>query len=80
MANREMNFDLSKQPRLTPIIYGRVGDGDVQTVTVYLTLNDEPIDLTNYKIAFEGNTNGNATVIMDSAGIKNRDDKNGKFD
>lgn len=80
MANREMNFDLSKQPRLTPIIYGRVGDGDVQTVTVYLTLNDEPIDLTNYKIAFEGNTNGNATVIMDSSGIKNRDDKNGKFD
>ena len=80
MANREMNFDLSKQPRLTPIIYGRVGDGSVQKVTVYLTLNDEPIDLTGYIITFEGMTNGNATVVMDTEGVVNRDDKNGKFD
>lgn len=80
MANREMNFDLSKQPRLLPIIYGRVGDGSVQKVTVYLTLNDEPIDLTNYVITFEGMTSGNATVVMDTQGVVNRDDKNGKFD
>ena len=80
MANREMRFDIFKQPRLTPIIYGRVGDGSVQKVTVYLTANDEPIDLTGYTITFEGNTSGNKTVVLDTEGVSGIVANQGKFD
>lgn len=79
MANREMYLDLSKQPRLLPIIYGRVGDGDVQKLTVYISLNDEPKNLTGYIVTFEGMTNGNKTVIMDSDGVSNVENAAGKF-
>ena len=75
-----MRFDIFKQPRLTPIIYGRVGDGSVQKVTVYLTANDEPIDLTGYTITFEGNTSGNKTVVMDTEGVSGIVANQGKFD
>ena len=75
-----MRFDIFKQPRLTPIIYGRVGDGRVQKVTVYLTANDEPIDLTGYTITFEGNTSGNKTVVMDTEGVSGIVANQGKFD
>nr|DAM31046.1 MAG TPA: distal tail protein [Caudoviricetes sp.] len=75
-----MRFDIFKQPRLTPIIYGRVGDGSVQKVTVYLTANDEPIDLTGYTITFEGNTSGNKTVILDTEGVSGIVANQGKFD
>ena len=75
-----MRFDIFKQPRLTPIIYGRVGDGKVQKVTVYLTANDEPIDLTGYTITFEGNTSGNKTVVMDTEGVSGIIANLGKFD
>ena len=80
MANREMRFDIFKQPRLTPIIYGRVGDGSVQKVTVYLTANDEPIDLTGYTITFEGNTSGNKTAVLDTEGVSGIVANQGKFD
>ena len=75
-----MRFDIFKQPRLTPIIYGRVGDGSVQKVTVYLTANDEPIDLTGYTITFEGNTSGNKTVVLDTEGVSGIVANQGKFD
>lgn len=75
-----MRFDIFKQPRLTPIIYGRVGDGSIQKVTVYLTANDEPIDLTGYTITFEGNTSGNKTVVLDTKGVSGIVANQGKFD
>lgn len=79
MANREMYLDLSKQPRLLPIIYGRVGDGNVQKLTVYISLNDEPKNLKDYIITFEGMSNGNKTVIMDTEGVSNIEAAAGKF-
>ncbi|MFK4897394.1 BppU family phage baseplate upper protein [Lactococcus petauri] len=82
MADKILNLDLAKEPKMTPIIYGRVGDEDIQTVTVNVTNRDTPIDLTGFTITFEGVTAGGKSKVFDSAGVK--DDaaqlKQGKFE
>lgn len=70
MANQTLNLDLSKSPILKSIIYGRIGDSDMQTVTVNITSRDVPVNLTGYTITFEGITNGHQTKVFDVGGIK----------
>nr|CAI7679411.1 Glycerophosphoryl diester phosphodiesterase domain-containing protein, putative tail fiber protein [Enterococcus phage Planchet] len=79
MANKILRLDISKIPDLTPIIYGRVADGLVQTVDVYVTNNGEPFDLTGWVINFEGNTSGNRTYVKDLDGIVMVDRTKGHF-
>ncbi|QOC57578.1 glycerophosphoryl diester phosphodiesterase [Enterococcus phage TJE4] len=79
MANKILRLDISKIPDLTPIIYGRVADGLVQTVDVYVTNNGEPFDLTGWVINFEGNTSGNRTYVKDLEGIVMVDRTKGHF-
>ena len=70
MAYQTLNLDLAKSPILKPVIYGRVGDSDMQTVTVNITSRDVPVNLTGYTITFEGITNGHQTKVFDVGGIK----------
>ena len=79
MANKVLRLDISKIPDLIPIIYGRVADGLVQTVDVYVTNNGEPFDLTGWAINFEGNTSGNRTYVKDLEGIVMVDRTKGHF-
>ena len=79
MANKILRLDISKIPDLIPIIYGRVADGLVQTVDVYVTNNGEPFDLTGWVINFEGNTSGNRTYVKDLEGIVMVDRTKGHF-
>lgn len=79
MSHKTLDLDLAKTPILKPIIYGRVGDEDMQTVTVNITSRDTPVDLTDFTITFEGITNGGQTKVFDVGGIKATDLKKGSF-
>lgn len=77
--NKVLRLDITKTPDLVPTIYGRVADGLVQTVDVYVTNNGEPFDITGWTIKFEGNTSGNRTFIADSENVKIVNAKGGFF-
>ncbi|MFK4955060.1 BppU family phage baseplate upper protein [Lactococcus garvieae] len=79
MAYKTLNLDLAKSPILKPIIYGRIGDSDMQTVTVNITSRDVPVNLTGYTLTFEGITNGSKTKVFDVGGIKPVDLAKGTF-
>lgn len=82
MAYKTLNLDLAKSPILKSIVYGRIGDSDMQTVTVNITSRDTPVNLTGYIITFEGITNGEKTKVFDVDGINSTDEglKKGTFD
>lgn len=82
MTNKILNLDISKEPKLNPIIYGRVGDGDSQRITVNTSRRDEQLDLTGYTITFEGVTSGGKTKVFDSDNVIPASDglKKGTFD
>ncbi|WP_285121474.1 BppU family phage baseplate upper protein [Lactococcus petauri] len=82
MAYKTLNLDLAKSPILKSIVYGRIGDSDMQTVTVNVTSRDVPVDLTGFIITFEGITNGEKTKVFDVDGISSTDEglKKGMFD
>lgn len=82
MAYKTLNLDLAKSPILKSIVYGRIGDSDMQTVTVNVTSRDVPVDLTGFIITFEGITNGEKTKVFDVDGISSTDEglKKGTFD
>lgn len=69
MSEKTLNLDLAKTPILKSIVYGRIGDEDMQTVTVNITSRDTPVDLTGFTITFEGITSGGQTKVFDVAGI-----------
>lgn len=69
MAYKTLNLDLAKSPILKSIVYGRIGDGDMQTITVNVTSRDVPVNLTGYTITFEGVTNGGKTKVFDVEGV-----------
>lgn len=69
MAYKTLNLDLAKSPILKPVVYGRIGDSDMQTVTVNITSRDIPVNLTGYTITFEGVTNGGQTKVFDVEGV-----------
>lgn len=69
MTNKILNLDISKEPKLNPIIYGRVGDGGSQRVTLNTSKRDEQLDLTGYTITFEGVTSGGKTKVFDSDNV-----------
>lgn len=69
MTNKILNLDISKGPKLNPIIYGRVGDGGSQRVTLNTSKRDEQLDLTGYTITFEGVTSGGKTKVFDSDNV-----------
>ena len=79
MANKILRLDITKIPDLTPIIYGRVQDGLVQTVDVYVTNNGEPFDLTGWVTKFEGNTSGNRAYVQDVDNVVMVDQAKGFF-
>lgn len=82
MSNKILNLDLSKDPIMPAIIYGRVGDDRLQTVTVNVTRRDEVADLTGYDITFEGTTYNRQTKVFDSVNISSTPAglKKGTFD
>lgn len=82
MSNKTLNLDISKEPKINPIIYGRVGDGDSQRITVNTSKRDEQLDLTGYTITFEGVTSGGKTKVFDSDNVVSTSDglKKGTFD
>lgn len=82
MAYKTLNLDLAKSPILKSIVYGRIGDSDMQTVTVNITSRDTPVNLTGYIITFEGITNGEKTKVFDVDGINSTEEglKKGTFD
>lgn len=69
MSKKTLNLDLAKTPILKSIVYGRIGDEDMQTVTVNITSRDTPVDLTGFTITFEGITSGGQTKVFDVDGI-----------
>ncbi|MEQ7259590.1 BppU family phage baseplate upper protein [Lactococcus garvieae] len=69
MSEKTLNLDLAKTPILKSIVYGRIGDEDMQTVTVNVTSRDTPVDLTGFTITFEGITSGGQTKVFDVDGI-----------
>lgn len=69
MSEKTLNLDLAKTPILKSIVYGRIGDEDMQTVTVNITSRDTPVDLTGFTITFEGITSGGQTKVFDVDGI-----------
>ena len=79
MSNKTLNLDLAKDPLLPPIIYGRVGDTDMQTITVNITSRDIPVNLTGYIITFEGITNGRKTKVFDVDGVDLTEPTKGTF-
>lgn len=79
MANMIFNLDLNKNNAINPIIFGRLTDGNLRKITVNITNEGEPIDLTGWVIRFEGVTGGHAKVF-DVMGVHLIDAKNGKFE
>lgn len=82
MSHKTLNLDLAKTPILKSIVYGRIGDEDMQTVTVNITSRDTPVDLTGFTITFEGITSGGQTKVFDIDGISSTEAglKAGTFD
>ncbi|EPI2195060.1 BppU family phage baseplate upper protein [Enterococcus faecalis] len=82
MANKVLNLDFSKAPILPPIIYGRVGDNGMQTVTIHITRNDEVANLSGGFITFEGEPAGGKVKVFDSDNISSTTEglKKGTFD
>ena len=79
MANMIFNLDLNKRNIINPIIFGRLTDGNLRKITVNITSEGEPVDLTGWVIRFEGVTGGQAKVF-DVLGVNILDAKNGKFE
>ena len=79
MANMIFNLDLNKNNAINPIIFGRLTDGNLRKITVNITNEGEPVDLTDWVIRFEGTTGGRAKVF-DVLGVNILDAKNGKFE
>ena len=79
MANMIFNLDLNKNNAINPIIFGRLTDGNLRKITVNITNEGEPVDLTDWVIRFEGTTGGQAKVF-DVLGVNILDAKNGKFE
>ncbi|MCJ1989021.1 phage baseplate protein [Lactococcus carnosus] len=79
MANQIFNLDLNKNNAINPIIFGRLTDGNLRKITVNITNEGEPLDLTGYKVTFEG-ISGGKTKVFDSLGVNLLDATNGKFE
>ena len=73
------NLDLNKNNAINPIIFGRLTDGNLRKITVNITNEGEPVDLTDWVIRFEGTTGGHAK-IFDVLGVNVLDAQNGKFE
>ncbi|HAP4914497.1 TPA: BppU family phage baseplate upper protein [Enterococcus faecalis] len=69
MANKILNLDFSKDPIMPPIIYGRVGDEKMQTITVKISRRDEIADLSGGIITFEGEPEGGKVKVFDSENV-----------
>ncbi|WP_445448875.1 BppU family phage baseplate upper protein [Enterococcus faecalis] len=69
MANKVLHLDFSKDPIMPPIIYGRIGDEKMQTVTVKISRRDEIPDLTGGIIRFEGEPAGGNVKVFDSDNV-----------
>lgn len=85
MSNKTLYLDISKDPKATggsllPIVYGRVGDQDIETVKIVTSQRDVPFNLTGQSISFEGVTAGGKTKVFDSIGVTGKDLAKGIFE
>lgn len=74
-----LRFDLAKDPKGNPIVYGRVGDSNGLTRKVKVFDDGKPFDLTGWTTTFEGNTSKYKTKVFDSEGITVDDPTKGEF-
>ena len=79
MANMIFNLDLNKNNAINPMIFGRLTDGNLRKITVNITNEGEPVNLTDWVIRFEGMTGGQAKVF-DVLGVNILDAENGRFE
>lgn len=85
MANKILHLDISKDPKSTelsilPIIYGRVGDEDTQTVTIYTSKRDEEFNLSGWETTFEGTLADGKVKVFDTGGVAVKDATKGIFE
>ncbi|MEB7954403.1 BppU family phage baseplate upper protein [Enterococcus faecalis] len=82
MANKVLNLDFLKDPILPPIVYGRVGDDGLQTITINITRGDEVANLTGGVLTFEGEPAGGKVKVFDSDNISSTTEglRKGTFD
>lgn len=74
-----LRFDIAKDPKGNPIVYGRVGDSNGLTRKVKVFDDGKPFDLTGWTTTFEGNTSKYKTKVFDSEGITVDDPTKGEF-
>lgn len=85
MANKILHLDISKDPKSTelsilPIIYGRVGDEDTQTVTIYTSKRDEEFNLSGWETTFEGTLANGKVKVFDTGGVAVKEAAKGIFE
>ncbi len=74
-----LRFDLAKDPKGNPIVYGRVGDSNGLIRKVKVFDDGKPFDLTGWTTTFEGNASKYKTKVFDSEGITVDDPTKGEF-
>ncbi|MBP1044839.1 BppU family phage baseplate upper protein [Enterococcus sp. BWM-S5] len=72
------NLDISKESSINPVVFGRIGDKDLQIIKINLSNNFEQFDLTDCEVKFEAVTAAD-TKVMDAAGISVVDAGIGEF-
>lgn len=72
-----LRLDVNKQNESNPIVFLRVGDGNLDGLNISVLDSGAPLDLSTMTISFEGVTSSGKTII-DTA-LTNKDLKNGKF-
>lgn len=81
MANQELTFDITKlgtQQEKQQYIVSRVGDGGLKAITISVTSNGTPYNITDLEPIFEG-IKPDGEHIIDTTGGTVLDPKNGVF-
>jgi len=66
-----LNIDTTKSEFQNPMVELRQGDGNYQSLTVTVTSNGEPLDLTGWTTAFMGTTAGNHKIVDANVQVDN---------
>ena len=79
MAITKYDLDINKQAIMKPVVILRQGDHDIDTMEVWLSVANEPMDLTGATVKFMGNT-ANGRKIIDDTNVKITNAKGGVFE
>ena len=66
-----LNIDTTKSEFQNPMVQLRQGDGNYQSLSVTVTSNGEPLDLTGWTITFMGTTAGNFKIVDTASVVTN---------